>query len=208
MEPAHFIGTTDVIASIGMTGDIACVSNDTSYRVDTPVAQDFLADFVALPEAIRRARSRVAEWKSATTARESTPSFCFEGAAALVDPLWRTCRVGRERHRQGFRRSVPDGDRQGRDRNRSFDAGVGCTSSICSTRRCTRRRQVSATKTSTRASSRRLAVGREDRAEPPAARWQQATRSAMTQDALRAQRSRAPCHDRRCCRKDAGHRGW
>lgn len=45
----HFIGTTDVIASITFTGDMPCVSNDSSYRVDTRTARDFLGDFVALP---------------------------------------------------------------------------------------------------------------------------------------------------------------
>jgi len=44
-----FIGTTDIIASITFTGDIPCVSNSTSYRVDTAVAREFLEDFVSLP---------------------------------------------------------------------------------------------------------------------------------------------------------------
>ncbi len=45
----HFIGTTNVIASITYTGDIPCVSNDSSYRVDTAVARDFLVGYVTLP---------------------------------------------------------------------------------------------------------------------------------------------------------------
>ena len=44
----HFIGATDVIASITFLGDIPCVSNDVSYRVDTAVARAFLQDYLTL----------------------------------------------------------------------------------------------------------------------------------------------------------------
>lgn len=45
----HFLGTTDTIVSITMTGDMPCVSSDRSYRVDTASARAFLADFIVLP---------------------------------------------------------------------------------------------------------------------------------------------------------------
>jgi len=45
----HFLGTTDVIVAVTSIGDIPCVSNARSYRVDTAVAREFLTRFVALP---------------------------------------------------------------------------------------------------------------------------------------------------------------
>lgn len=45
----HFIDTTDVIAAITFIGDIPCVSNARSYRVDTPTARAFLGSYVTLP---------------------------------------------------------------------------------------------------------------------------------------------------------------
>ncbi|MGH2429111.1 MAG: trypsin-like serine protease [Candidatus Limnocylindria bacterium] len=43
----HFLG--DTVMSITVTGDVWCKATDKTYRVDTPVARDFLADFVTLP---------------------------------------------------------------------------------------------------------------------------------------------------------------
>ncbi len=45
----HFIGSTDVIASVTSTGDMPCRSRDATYRVDTASARSFLADYVTLP---------------------------------------------------------------------------------------------------------------------------------------------------------------
>ena len=49
----HFIGAgsneTPVVASITVTGDVNCRSTDTTYRVDTQSARDFLGQFVTLP---------------------------------------------------------------------------------------------------------------------------------------------------------------
>ena len=43
----HFLG--DTVVAVTVTGDRWCKSTDKSYRVDTPWARDFLADFVSLP---------------------------------------------------------------------------------------------------------------------------------------------------------------
>jgi hypothetical protein len=45
----HFIGETDVIASITVTGDVNCRATDVAYRMDTDSARDFLGQFVTLP---------------------------------------------------------------------------------------------------------------------------------------------------------------
>ncbi|MGH2789477.1 MAG: trypsin-like serine protease, partial [Actinomycetota bacterium] len=47
----HFLGGEDsnLIVSITVTGDAVCKSSDMTYRVDTPVARDFLDEFVAVP---------------------------------------------------------------------------------------------------------------------------------------------------------------
>ncbi len=44
----HFIGDTDVIISITITGDVPCKAYDKTYRVDTAEAQEFLSQFVEL----------------------------------------------------------------------------------------------------------------------------------------------------------------
>jgi secreted trypsin-like serine protease len=44
----HFLNGT--VVSITVTGDVWCKAADKTYRVDTPVARDFLDDFVILPE--------------------------------------------------------------------------------------------------------------------------------------------------------------
>jgi secreted trypsin-like serine protease len=41
----NFIGTTDTIAAITISGDSACVSTNVDLRLDTQSAQDFLAQF-------------------------------------------------------------------------------------------------------------------------------------------------------------------
>lgn len=43
----HFLG--DVVVSLTVTGDRFCRATDKTYRVDTPVARQFLADYVTLP---------------------------------------------------------------------------------------------------------------------------------------------------------------
>jgi hypothetical protein len=45
----HFIGSSDVVASITITGDRFCRATDLTYRVDTASARAFLDDFVSLP---------------------------------------------------------------------------------------------------------------------------------------------------------------
>ena len=45
----HFLGTTDVVVAITVTGDAPCRATDVTYRLDTASARDFLADFVDLP---------------------------------------------------------------------------------------------------------------------------------------------------------------
>ncbi len=45
----HFLGTTDVVVSITVTGDRFCRATDVTYRLDTPWARAFLAQFVTLP---------------------------------------------------------------------------------------------------------------------------------------------------------------
>lgn len=45
----HFIGASDVIASITITGDAPCRATDVTYRTDTASARAFLDDFVDLP---------------------------------------------------------------------------------------------------------------------------------------------------------------
>ena len=35
--------------SITVTGDTVCKATDVTYRVDTPVARDFLDEFIAVP---------------------------------------------------------------------------------------------------------------------------------------------------------------
>jgi hypothetical protein len=45
----HFLGDTDIIASITVTGDAPCRATDVTYRLDTAVAREFLEQFVELP---------------------------------------------------------------------------------------------------------------------------------------------------------------
>jgi V8-like Glu-specific endopeptidase len=45
----HFIGNSNVVAAITVTGDRWCRSTDVDYRMDTPSARDFLGQFVRLP---------------------------------------------------------------------------------------------------------------------------------------------------------------
>ena len=45
----NFLGDTDVIASITVTGDTYCSSTNVGYRLDTQDARDFLDDYVTLP---------------------------------------------------------------------------------------------------------------------------------------------------------------
>jgi V8-like Glu-specific endopeptidase len=45
----NFLGTTDVIAAITITGDAVCRSTNVDYRLDTESARAFLGQFVALP---------------------------------------------------------------------------------------------------------------------------------------------------------------
>ncbi|MFC7725516.1 trypsin-like serine protease [Nocardioides sp. GCM10028917] len=45
----NFVGTTDIIAAITITGDAVCRSTNVVYRLDTESARVFLAGFVALP---------------------------------------------------------------------------------------------------------------------------------------------------------------
>jgi V8-like Glu-specific endopeptidase len=45
----NFIGSTNVEAATTITGDMWCRSTNVDYRLDTPVARAFLAQFVKLP---------------------------------------------------------------------------------------------------------------------------------------------------------------
>jgi secreted trypsin-like serine protease len=45
----HFLGDSDVVVAITVTGDAPCRATDVTYRLDTPSSRSFLAEFVALP---------------------------------------------------------------------------------------------------------------------------------------------------------------
>ena len=45
----NFLGDTNVIAAITITGDAVCRSTNVVYRLDTESARTFLAEYVALP---------------------------------------------------------------------------------------------------------------------------------------------------------------
>ena len=45
----NFLDTSTMIAGITITGDSVCRSTNVTYRLDTPSARTFLANFVALP---------------------------------------------------------------------------------------------------------------------------------------------------------------
>ena len=45
----HFVAGTNVVVSVTVTGDRFCRASDVTYRLDTPWARDFLAQYVAVP---------------------------------------------------------------------------------------------------------------------------------------------------------------
>ena len=45
----NFLGTTQIIAAITITGDAVCRSTNVDYRLDTQSARTFLAQYVTLP---------------------------------------------------------------------------------------------------------------------------------------------------------------
>ena len=45
----NFLGTTDIIAAITITGDAVCRATNVTYRLDTDSARAFLAQYVTLP---------------------------------------------------------------------------------------------------------------------------------------------------------------
>jgi secreted trypsin-like serine protease len=45
----NFLGTTNIVAATTITGDAVCRSTNVTYRLDTAVAREFLADYVTLP---------------------------------------------------------------------------------------------------------------------------------------------------------------
>jgi secreted trypsin-like serine protease len=45
----NFLGTTDIVAAITVTGDAICRATNVTYRLDTEPARAFLAAYVALP---------------------------------------------------------------------------------------------------------------------------------------------------------------
>jgi V8-like Glu-specific endopeptidase len=45
----NFLGTTDVVAAITITGDTVCRATNVDYRLDTASARTFLAHYVTLP---------------------------------------------------------------------------------------------------------------------------------------------------------------
>ena len=45
----HFLGDTDMVVSLTVTGDAWCRATDVTYRLDTDSARDYLSQFVDLP---------------------------------------------------------------------------------------------------------------------------------------------------------------
>jgi secreted trypsin-like serine protease len=45
----NFLGDSDVVAATTITGDAICRATNVDYRLDTPSARSFLADYVTLP---------------------------------------------------------------------------------------------------------------------------------------------------------------
>jgi secreted trypsin-like serine protease len=45
----HFLGDSDMVVSLTVTGDAWCRATDVTYRLDTDSARSYLADFVDLP---------------------------------------------------------------------------------------------------------------------------------------------------------------
>jgi hypothetical protein len=45
----NFLGSSNVVAATTITGDAVCRATNVDYRLDTPSARAFLADYVTLP---------------------------------------------------------------------------------------------------------------------------------------------------------------
>jgi hypothetical protein len=45
----NFLGTTNIVAAITITGDAICRSTNVDYRLDTESARTFLSEYVRLP---------------------------------------------------------------------------------------------------------------------------------------------------------------
>ena len=45
----NFLGTTNIVAAITITGDAVCRSTNVDYRLDTPEARAVLGQYVTLP---------------------------------------------------------------------------------------------------------------------------------------------------------------
>jgi hypothetical protein len=45
----HFLGSSNLVVSITVTGDRFCRATDVTYRTDTVSARNFLRDYVTLP---------------------------------------------------------------------------------------------------------------------------------------------------------------
>jgi hypothetical protein len=45
----HFLGDTDMVVSLTVTGDAWCRATDVTYRLDTDSARSYLSQFVDLP---------------------------------------------------------------------------------------------------------------------------------------------------------------
>lgn len=45
----HFLGNSNMVVSVTVTGDMNCRATDVTYRLDTESARSYLADFVTLP---------------------------------------------------------------------------------------------------------------------------------------------------------------
>ncbi len=45
----HFLGDSDMVVSVTVTGDAWCRATDVTYRLDTDSAREFLSEFVTLP---------------------------------------------------------------------------------------------------------------------------------------------------------------
>jgi len=45
----HFLGDSDLLVSITVTGDSPCRASDVTYRIDTASAQAFLSDYINFP---------------------------------------------------------------------------------------------------------------------------------------------------------------
>ena len=45
----NFLGASNVVAAVTVTGDTACRATNVDFRLDTPAARDFLRNYVTLP---------------------------------------------------------------------------------------------------------------------------------------------------------------